>query len=234
MHLKYFLAVISLVFLIQCTNAPSDLSNYEKFHYFDEIALQGVGIPTERQIKEKEFVFVKSDNDLISVYYPYDDILHSYYLKDSLWIRENEYEIENFNEKCFERWYSRRDTVLIYSNMCYQDKHLVHHNYGIRHNYLNFGFQGKYNIIINKSRFDSIVSNELILQREKIKNSNLEISGSRKYNLNNYVLYYPFNKFMKNGRLSNVVNRSRAHEVDLDTFLTKYPEFRYKTNLRDF
>jgi hypothetical protein len=128
MHLKYFLAVISLVFLIQCTNAPSDLSNYEKFHYFDEIALQGVGIPTERQIKEKEFVFVKSDNDLISVYYPYDDILHSYYLKDSLWIRENEYEIENLAEKRFEKWYIKRDSIIIYSEQHFNYLDVLDHS----------------------------------------------------------------------------------------------------------
>lgn len=98
MIVKFSPFLFCIYFLIQCTNAPSDLSKFEKFHYFDEITLRGVGIPTERQIKEKEFVLVKSYNDLILVYYPYDDILHSYYWKDSLWIRENEYEIESIGD----------------------------------------------------------------------------------------------------------------------------------------
>lgn len=232
MYFKYFFAVISLVFLIQCSNAPSDLVKYKKNHYFDEITLRGVGIPTEKQIKEKEFVLVKSDSDLISVYYPYDDILHNYYWKDSLWVRENVYEIKNVNEKCFEKWYTRADSVLVYSVHCLKDEVLVYNALAIRHKNFSNGIDGKYNLTLNKQKFDSIVSNELKL--ESIKNLQLDIGGSRKYYLDNYVLYYPFKQFMENGELSNVVNRSRVNEIDRDTFLTKYPEYRYKRNIRRF
>jgi hypothetical protein len=82
MHLKYFLAVISLVFLIQCTNAPSDLASYEKFHYFDEITMQGVGTPNAEGIRDNEFVYVKNGgSNLICVYYPFKMFLFITHLK---------------------------------------------------------------------------------------------------------------------------------------------------------
>ncbi len=62
----------------------------------------------------------------------------------------------------------------------------------------------------------------------------------RKFYFDNYTLCYFLEKYKKNAYLSYAINKSKtpaindADDTDTEMFLSKYPEYKYKTNLREF
>lgn len=238
MYLKYFFTVISLGFLIQCTNAPSDLSKYEKFLFFDEITMSAVGMPTLDQVKDKEFVYVKKiKNDFITVYYPYKDVLINYEYKDSLWTREYIKEYKETAEKYTTIFFSMGDSIYIEYVQDFEKEQCPYCNLWFSQKGFSILIKTDCGIIWTKEKLRDIIKEQVKV--EKFKNLEADEVLIRKYYVDNYILYYFIEKGKKNGKLSYAINRSKTpprddSDTDTEIFLTKYPEYKYKTNLRVF
>lgn len=239
MRVIYYSFIFCIFLLIQCTNAPSDLSQYKKFHYFDVITMQGVGKPNDQGIKDNEFVYVKNgDSNIISVYYPIKDVLIYYTLEDSMWTLEFIKEYKETGEKYKINFFSIDDSL----NIEYvQDLDLS------QNNKCNMWFSQKdfsicikvdCGIVWTKEKLREIIREQVNIG--KFKNMDHNEVLIRKFNIGNYTLYYFLEKYKKNAYLSYAINKSKtplihdADDTETEKFLSKYPEYKYKTNLREF
>ena len=113
MHIRFFLVITSLVFFLKCNNTQFDLSGYNRYCYFDELIMKGVGKPTKNQLLKKDFVYVKVLNKQINVYYPSKSKEIQYRMLDSLWFAEIKINTDIYAEKNNIKIYSNAKGVVI-------------------------------------------------------------------------------------------------------------------------
>ncbi len=236
MNIKYFtvfLFCIILLLVIYCINTPVNLYSYNKYSYFDEVKMVGVGDPSNENLSENKFVYVKKKNEkLIYVYYVFSDVFREFKKENGLWVSIHNTEYNSTGEKCKDIRYSKYSLVIQHS-FCLIDTLMVSSYIAVMNANFQNSFTDKTIRNIDKKKFEEIAFSKYnILNMDDVLDS---VIYKKEY-FSEFELIYLIDKMENSKKLLHV---RRVFEypfgntsISNDEFLKIHPKFSDNPDVR--